>query len=607
MSWPKVSEHFGLREEPFRLNFDLRFYFNGRTPSEALANLISGVRTGVRTQVLIGEPGTGKSMLLRKAAEMLRGFGCLAVVESNPLSATVDGMLNAIGDQAGIDCKGIADSEQKLAAILDALRDQSEAVRAILLVDEAQAFPIALKTDLLRFSRPELEGRTLQLVFAGLPKLEAELAQPSLRQLMPALTESYRLAPLSASEVEEYVVHRLRAAGAEHPEALMRDAMKQIAKHSGGVPSRINSLCANALLISYLEGARSVSAETVSKIAREGLPQRLEQTQSERHVTTADSAVNNDGATQTRPLFAVAAEEDAVQPEQAASREQERIVLTPPTASVPVKGRKRPVIITGIVAGTIIGGGMALWWVPQMKLGESLTEPVASPTSPEEVASSRREPEGAVAKVETTSTASRGEPSPALPDSRSQQRAAKEAATPPSAVVSEQTPEVAAGIATVPGKPIAGEPEQIPIVEETSATRATMTEPADSEVAPDLPPTGVTTTESEELVLESLMARGNALLANGDLAAARLFFELAAKKGLAVAPTGVGKTYDPVFYASARVEGTQPKPALARQWYQKASEAGDEEGTKRLADLNAWLERAAFRGDEEARRLLEPR
>ena len=73
------------------------------------------------------------------------------------------------------------------------------------------------------------------------------------------------------------------------------------------------------------------------------------------------------------------------------------------------------------------------------------------------------------------------------------------------------------------------------------------------------------------------------------------------------AATGVGKTYDPVFYGNARVEGTQPRVALAVEWYQKASEGGDEEGMNRLAELEAWLERAAFRGNEEARSLLEQR
>ena len=84
------------------------------------------------------------------------------------------------------------------------------------------------------------------------------------------------------------------------------------------------------------------------------------------------------------------------------------------------------------------------------------------------------------------------------------------------------------------------------------------------------------------------------MLADGDLAGARLFFELVHRKGIAAGATGVGKTYDPVFYGTARVEGTQPNPALARDWYQKAAGAGDEEGTGRLAELNAWLERAAL-------------
>jgi hypothetical protein len=129
---------------------------------------------------------------------------------------------------------------------------------------------------------------------------------------------------------------------------------------------------------------------------------------------------------------------------------------------------------------------------------------------------------------------------------------------------------------------------------ETDAPRATVAEAASMDPTPGAPGARVETTEPPGLLAEDLMARGNDLLAVGDLAAARLFFEWVATKGVAAGATGVGKTYDPVLYRTAGVQGTQPNPALARDWYEKASRAGDEEGTNRLAELNAWLERAAL-------------
>ena len=129
---------------------------------------------------------------------------------------------------------------------------------------------------------------------------------------------------------------------------------------------------------------------------------------------------------------------------------------------------------------------------------------------------------------------------------------------------------------------------------ETDVSRPSGVETASVGMIPGASDKELRTTEPRGLQAQDLMARGNALLADGDLAGARLFFELVHRKGIAAGATGVGKTYDPVFYGTARVEGTQPNPALARDWYQKAAGAGDEEGTGRLAELNAWLERAAL-------------
>lgn len=68
----------------------------------------------------------------------------------------------------------------------------------------------------------------------------------------------------------------------------------------------------------------------------------------------------------------------------------------------------------------------------------------------------------------------------------------------------------------------------------------------------------------------ALMARGEAFLALGDIAAARLFYERAADSGSAPAMTALGKTYDPAFLDRARVVGIRSDPALAADWYRRA-------------------------------------
>ena len=85
----------------------------------------------------------------------------------------------------------------------------------------------------------------------------------------------------------------------------------------------------------------------------------------------------------------------------------------------------------------------------------------------------------------------------------------------------------------------------------------------------------------------ALMARSDALLATGDIAAARLFYQRAAEQGLAAAATALGQTFDPLYLEQAHVRGIHGEPAIAAGWYRKASAAGDRQGEIRLARLLA--------------------
>jgi hypothetical protein len=92
------------------------------------------------------------------------------------------------------------------------------------------------------------------------------------------------------------------------------------------------------------------------------------------------------------------------------------------------------------------------------------------------------------------------------------------------------------------------------------------------------PPAAPAPLSAEEI--RALMSRGDGLLATGDIAAARRFYERAADGGSAAAATAAGKTYDPLFLREAQARGMTGDPVKAARWYRKASEGGD-----RNADL----------------------
>ena len=88
-----------------------------------------------------------------------------------------------------------------------------------------------------------------------------------------------------------------------------------------------------------------------------------------------------------------------------------------------------------------------------------------------------------------------------------------------------------------------------------------------------------------------LIERGDRFLELGDIAAARLFYELALDRGNFQAATAVGKTYDPVYLGELGILGAPANPGKAMENYKRAIEAGDDEAVLRLKALRSWLAR----------------
>jgi hypothetical protein len=84
---------------------------------------------------------------------------------------------------------------------------------------------------------------------------------------------------------------------------------------------------------------------------------------------------------------------------------------------------------------------------------------------------------------------------------------------------------------------------------------------------------------------EKFIARGEAEIAQGNIAVARQFLLRAAQIGLARGAMLLAATHDPRELARWGVQGVQPNVAEARKWYERARELGAPEAEGRLAGL----------------------
>ncbi len=252
------EQFFGLQEKPFSLTPDTDFYYRYNGHQEALNVLLVGLRNGEGFIRVVGEVGTGKTLLCRKLLKILQD-DCATVYLPNPL-LTPRELYQAIASELQLLALHDATVQQLHQLILEELIRLRDANRPlVILIDEAQAMPFDSLEALRLLSNLETEKeKLLHIFFFAQPEFEQRLAQDDLRQLRQRITFSYSLPALGPAEVAGYLNHRLKIAGYQGEGLFQEAAVKLLYKASKGTPRLINLLAHKALLAAFGKGFRSI-------------------------------------------------------------------------------------------------------------------------------------------------------------------------------------------------------------------------------------------------------------------------------------------------------------------------------------------------------------
>jgi len=256
--------HFGLQELPFTITPDTSFFFAHSSHQDALNTLLVAARSGEGFMKVIGEVGTGKTLLCRKFMGTLEHHEFVTAYIPNPYLQPMT-LLFACADELGIKYPQHINQHQLLKLLNRYLIDTyAEGKRVLLCLDEAQAIPLETLESLRLLSNLETERRKLlQVVLFGQPELNVRLDNPSIRQLKQRVSFSCQLSPLSLSEVEFYISHRLAVAGYRGPRLFPHKVVKQIYRASNGIPRLVNILSHKSLMAAFGEGARVLAERHV--------------------------------------------------------------------------------------------------------------------------------------------------------------------------------------------------------------------------------------------------------------------------------------------------------------------------------------------------------
>lgn len=264
-------EYYGLDAPPFRITPDTRAFYTGADRGAVLSALHWAVLQGEGIVKVVGEVGSGKTMLCRMLAGELPEHVAVAYLSHPGLSAPE--IAPALARELGLEAAA-SDRLGAVHALQSHLVAQHAAGRQVVaLIEEAQNMPAESLEELRLLSNLETDdSKLLQLVLFGQPELDTTLARPEIRQLRERISHAFELGPLGPADAASYLNFRMRAAGYRGPDLFSRALGQRLNRHADGLIRRLNLLADKTLLAAYAEGSKTVRARHVRRAARDRQP-----------------------------------------------------------------------------------------------------------------------------------------------------------------------------------------------------------------------------------------------------------------------------------------------------------------------------------------------
>jgi MSHA biogenesis protein MshM len=252
---------FALSQLPFGLTPNTDFFLELPSHRDALQMLKITIDNAEGFIKIVGEVGTGKTLLCRKLLNELESDPrYYSAYIPNPYLTPQELQL-AVADELEVGLPVDHSPHILNKCLTERLVElAAENRRVVMVVDEAQAMPPETLEALRLMTNLETESsKLLQVVLFGQPELNRTLAKQEFRQLRQRITFSQPLRALTEQEAEAYIAHRLAIAGYKGIHLFDESALQLLHYASGGIPRLLNILAHKALMVAYGKGIRQVT------------------------------------------------------------------------------------------------------------------------------------------------------------------------------------------------------------------------------------------------------------------------------------------------------------------------------------------------------------
>ena len=258
--------HFGLIAAPFQGIPDRRFIWLGDKQLENLAHLKVGIEENKGVLLLLGEEGSGKSVLLGCLLKVITGDIAIAILPEARISA--DHFFSFLAAEFKID-KEISSKGDFLAHLRTFLLGaQSTGRRVLLVIEDAGNQDDEILEQARLLSNMEENGeKLLSVLLIGDGELNKRLMEHRHRALLQRAAVRCRMDPFSEEETDAYIRHRMMVAGC-FLRIFTPEAVEAIRRFSGGIPKTIDRICDHALMRGCSEKQRTIDKKLLTRYAK---------------------------------------------------------------------------------------------------------------------------------------------------------------------------------------------------------------------------------------------------------------------------------------------------------------------------------------------------